>query len=987
MVIDRLFIAEKPSVAETIAACLGGQVKKNGYYVCGNDVVTWCVGHILELADPEDYNINYKKWVMSDLPLKLRPHKLKPKDKTKSQFDVISQLLKECKTIVHAGDPDEEGQLLVDEVIYYCKAKQPVQRILINDNNTGAVSKALLKIRSNNDFIGLYNKGLARSIADQLYGFNMTRAYTLAAQARGSSGQTYNVGRVQTPILGLIVARYLENKNHNSSFYYNINGHFDFAGSKIGGKFVPTDEDPIDEKKRVISENFAQQVVSACKGSPSKIISHSIQDKKSLAPLPFALLNLQTLMNTKYGYTAQKTLEITQVLRDKFKAITYNRSDCNYLSSEQFGDAKETLSMLSSLYPVFKDLRIDDKKKGRAFNDSKVTAHTAIIPTTVRPDIDSMKVEERNVYKAIVDQYIIQFMPDRTYKECKVSIQVNDKVFSTSARNITDKGFSSFIPVSDDDDSDIEDSQKEESSFGVLSSLKNGLMGTCEDVKYTKEKTKPRKLYTEATLLNDLKSVAKYVKDPKISKLLKDRDAGKGEGESGGIGTAATRGSMIEKLKTNNFITVQDKYLVPTLLGVDFIGALPEISTAPDMTALWHEQQIEIEKGNITVDKFLDDLEDFISNQIKNIDLSGMKIKVSSAPLSPQKMDFALNLSRRIDIPLNKAQLADPVFINGFILKYAGTKDNPKNPPTEKMTKALLAMMKSRGLTKKDLHEDAFFDFNVSLLEIKRLKEIDLPKTPASAKQINFIEHIERSMGKTPPDGYKEDSRLCAKFIESVGVIPPSEKQIKLAEHIFNETKKPLPEGYLKNYLVCTGYIKENPISTEREPTEKQIAAAKKLSEELSMSLPSGYEKSMRVCSEFITKAIEKKKKSGNGGGSKSGAKNYSSSGSSGSKAGSSVKRDVMPPTEKQIAKAKFISDKKGIPLPKEAISDRFACSEFIKNNMSQEEMDNMAPTPEQVSYAEKLAARKGISTPAEVYKTAKLCSEFIERNRLQVNK
>lgn len=986
MSINRLFIAEKPVIAEAIALSLGGKVKKNGYYVCGGDVVTWCVGHILELASPEDYNINYKKWNMADLPLKLRPHKLKPKDKTREQFDVVSELIKKCNIIVNAGDPDEEGQLLVDEVIYYCNAKQPVQRILISDPNKNTVDKALLKIRDNKEFVGLYRKGLARSVADQLYGFNMTRAYTLAAQARGSSGQTYNIGRVQTPILGLIVARFLENKNHNSSFYYNINGFFDFSGAKVGGKFVPTEQDPIDDKKRIISENFAIQIVSGCKGSPSKIVSHSIQDKKTSAPLPFALLNLQSLMNTKYGYTAQKTLDITQALRDKYKAITYNRSDCNYLSNEQFGDAKETLSMLSSIYSEFKELRIDAGKKGRAFNDSKITAHTAIIPTTVKPDINLMTLEERNVYRAIVNQYVIQFMPERTYKECKVSIQVNDRLFSNVATNVTDKGFSSFVPTSEDESEGDED-QKEDGSFAVLSSLKNGMTGLCEDVKYKKEKTKPRKLYTEATLLADLKSVAKYVKDPKISKLLKDRDVGKGDGESGGIGTPATRSSMIEKLKTNNFIKVENKYLVPTQLGVDFIGALPEIATAPDMTALWHEQQIEIEKGNITVDKFLDDLEDFISNQLKNIDISGMKIKVSPSSLSQKKLDFVAAISRRVDIPLSKSQLSDPVFVNQFIEKYAGTKDSPKNLPTENMTKALLMMIKSRGLNKSDLHKDAFFDFNISSSEIDRLKSIELPKVPASAKQINFVEHIERTMGKVPPEGYRDDSRLCAKFIDSVGVIPPSEKQVKLAEFTFEQTKIPLPEGYLTNYIICTGYIKANPISTEREPTEKQIDIAQRLSGELSMNLPDNYKKSMKACSDFITKALEKKKKSG-GSSSGSGTKKYTSNGSGkSSQSKPVVSGDVIPPTEKQIARAKFISEKKGISIPKEVFNDRFACSDFIKNNMSQEEIDNMAPTQEQISYAEKLAAKKGISAPAEVYKTAKLCSEFIERNRLQINK
>ncbi|AJJ53071.1 DNA topoisomerase 3 (plasmid) [Yersinia pseudotuberculosis IP 32953] len=619
----RVFIAEKPALAKVIADALGAGVRKDGYIQCGSDVVTWCVGHILELSPPEAHNPAYAKWNAADLPLKLRPAKYQPKTTTAAQFKVVQQLVGQATEIVHAGDPDDEGQLLVDEVLTYCDNTSPVKRVLINDLNTAAAKKALANLRDNREFLGLSQKALARSIGDQLYGFNMTRAYTLAAQQKGVQG-VLSVGRVQTPILGLIVNRFNTFQNHSAAFFYNLSANIDVIGHRIVPRYQVPEGAPVDDKGRLIDETVANDVATACKGQPATVTASQTEEKSTPAPLPFSLLDLQAHMSKKHGLSAQQTQDVTQSLRENHKAITYNRSDCNYLTSEQFGDACATLAAIASALPVLAVSlsEANPAQKGRAFDDKKVSAHTAIIPTTTAPNPASMTVNERQVYHAIAAQYLAQFLPEKRYLAASATFAVNGHIFIAKATQTTQDGWTTLLSGTEDNEGESND-EFETSPFAALSALSNSDEGVCESVTVSKEKTKPLPLYTEATLLKDLQRVAKYVKDPKIRQLLKDRDAGK-TGEHGGIGTPATRASMLETLQKRGFYTVEKKKLIPTELGLSFIASLPEIATAPDMTALWHEQQQMIEQGSFTVDEFLDALEDFIAGQMNNVDLSGM---------------------------------------------------------------------------------------------------------------------------------------------------------------------------------------------------------------------------------------------------------------------------------------------------------------------------------------------------------------------------
>lgn len=629
----RVFIAEKPALGQVIAEALGTVIRKDGYFECGsNDIVTWCVGHLLELAPPEAHNPAYKAWNLEDLPLKLRPAKYQPIARTQAQLKTVQQLIGRASEIVHAGDPDDEGQLLVDEVLEHFGNTAPVKRILINDLNANAARKALDGLRDNREFFGLYQKALARSIGDQLYGFNMTRACTLAGQAKGVKG-VLSVGRVQTPILGLIVNRYLANKNHASAFYYTVAASLTFDGQRAQARLVVAEDAPVDDKRRIIDESYANQLADACRLKPASVIEARVEEKQTPAPLPFALLDLQVYMSKAHGIDAEKTLALTQALREKYKAITYNRSDCSYLSSEQFAEAPQTLDLLSQALPDLAGMftEVKPERKSRAFDDSKVSAHTAIIPTAVKINLEQLSADERAVYLAIVKRYVAQFLPEKRYLSAEARFDVSGHTFVARSTQVTQPGWTAQLAEEREEDDD-QDAQAV-SPFDTLASLKAGDSGLCDGITVVKEKTKPLPLYTEATLLKDLQRVAKYVKDPRIKQLLIDRDQGK-KGENGGIGTPATRAAMLAKLQERGFYAVEKKKLIPTPLGLEFIAALPAIATTPDMTALWHEQQQMIEAGELTVDAFLDELERFIADQVKGVDLGNVQGTAKPAPVA-----------------------------------------------------------------------------------------------------------------------------------------------------------------------------------------------------------------------------------------------------------------------------------------------------------------------------------------------------------------
>lgn len=630
----RLFIAEKPSVAGDIVKALGGQfTRHDGYYESSTDIVSFCVGHVLEMVPPEVINPAYATWSLDTLPLKLYPVQLQPKESVAKQANTLIKLIKraDITQIVHCGDPDDEGQLLVDELLEYAGNTAPVKRALINDNTAPAVKKALNTLKDNKHYRGLYLKALMRSAGDAIYGFSMSRAYSIKAREKGYSG-VISVGRVQTPVLGLIVRRWKENQSHSSTFYYQLMGHFLLGSEVVSARWQTSEYAPVDDKKRLNDKKWAQGLAKALQGKEATVLAAAVDmDKTESAPLPFNLVRLQQHMNRKHKLTAQQTLDITQALREKHKAITYNRSDCSYLSDEQYSEAPNLLSKLNTLTD-FNGIDLDATRKSKAFDSAKVTAHTAIIPTINVPDLSALSANEKATYLAIAQFYVAQFMPKKTFNEAIAEIKCGDESFKTSVRKVTHIGFTALLGKDNDED-DVE--EEEQTAFDVLSRLRTGASLTCQNIDVAEKATKPQPLFTEATLLAALVRVADFVADPRIKSLLKEKDKDKKD-EHGGIGTPATRAGIIETLKKRHFIHVEKGKFVPTETGLALIDALPDSVTQPDMTAVWAEKQAAIETGEMSIERFIDGLYAEVTRLIESADIN---ISATENPKSKTELD------------------------------------------------------------------------------------------------------------------------------------------------------------------------------------------------------------------------------------------------------------------------------------------------------------------------------------------------------------
>lgn len=610
----KLYIAEKPDVAKAICTALGGGfVSKEGYYQhpIKGDVVTWCFGHMLALKDPDELDEKYKYWDMATLPIEPvlpAPRKI-PTDK-KKQVAVIRDLVKQAKTIVHAGDPDDEGQLLVDELLRYFGNKKPVMRVLINDNTPAVVQKAIANMKPNAEFEHLGWKAESRAIGDQSFGYNLTRAYSLSEQAKTGNRETWHIGRVQTPILGLVVRRDRENANHKKSYYYTITGDFMFGGVAFTARYQPKDTDPTDDKGRLSDKIFTQNLANLLTDKIAKILVATTEHKKEPAPLPYNLLKLQQEASRKFGYKPDDVMAITQSLREKHHLITYNRSDCQYLSDEQFDDVGGVLSAIAGTFDLMSGAcsNANPNQKGRAFNSSKVTAHHAIIPTQKVGNWSSLSEKEQNLYKVIARNYIAQFYPLYEYDETKIMLDVivdgMPYQFSATARADTALGWKKLYT---NDVGNEETALPDDVVQLDLRSIKSSDMGKCATATANEHETKPPALYTMTSLLGDLTKVAKYVKDPHLAKILKDKDKEK-QGEHGGIGTPATRSSIINNLFERGYLAEKGKSIISTDRGKALYDLLDDKIRYPDMTAIWEEQQREI-KGEQDVYAFIQQMQ------------------------------------------------------------------------------------------------------------------------------------------------------------------------------------------------------------------------------------------------------------------------------------------------------------------------------------------------------------------------------------------
>lgn len=578
----RLYIAEKPSLAKAIAANLGMQVSKNGYIeVSGGDAVSWCYGHLLESLKPEEYDRKWATWSLDNLPILVDKWRLKPRKDAEKQLKVLGELLKKATVVVNAGDPDREGQLLVDEVLDHYGWHGKTMRLLLNATDRESVAKALKSMRENAEFRNLSEAALCRSKADWLVGMNLTRAATKTF----GKDKLVSVGRVQTPTLALVVRRDLEIENFKPQTFYTLVADVKTSGGTVRMEHAPKED-------RILDRKVAVAVADSLKG---RDVVLTVERKKSreMAPLPYMLATFQKDAEKHLGMGAQDALDALQKLYEA-QLTSYPRTDHEHLPPEQAGSAiKIASSVIAAGYvKEAKGLIPLMQPSKRIYSLPKDAEHHGLVPTGRAPQ-PGTPAKLLKAYELVCRRFVLSLLPDYEFEETTASFVHEKRKFSCSGE----------VPIN------------AAKSWRALEPKKTAALplngapkeGRVLDVTVNTGKTTPPKPYTEAMLIADMRSVAKYVTDPKLKAILKD---------TSGIGTAATQAGTIETLKKRGMIEVKRKKLTSTGFGRQVIAKMPKAMIDPGVTAAWEDALGLIAAGKYQPQDFMERTKIFVAGQI-----------------------------------------------------------------------------------------------------------------------------------------------------------------------------------------------------------------------------------------------------------------------------------------------------------------------------------------------------------------------------------
>ena len=607
--IYKLIIAEKGELARAIADAIPGQGHSDGKCISKGDYrIVWCSGHLLTLKEPEDYDSEkYGKWNMEQLPIYFPNWGQKPSsEQKKEKLRYIGEMLRGAECVIHAGDCDDEGQLIVDEVLRWHKYNGPVMRINTSDTTAPMLRKALASMSSNT--VETQRSGwaaYARSVSDALVGFNLTRAVTVS-----NPGSVLTVGRVQTPTLGLVVNRDAQIEGHKKLKYYTVEADVSMAGVTQDGstqqvtftaEYVPEPNNPNLVDGKILDAAWAKSMADFLGRLGTVQADVEKKDVYESPPLPFNLTKLTTFCSTRFGI--DNVMEITQNLRDKYKAITYNRTDCQYLGDEHFKQAPMVLEHVKRNLGISdKPLKgLDPKIRSKCFDQSKISVHFAIIPTATNVDLNALTDAERKVYLAICYRYMMQFMPP-AHKERTImtSPLADGGKLRASATRIVEPGYLFFDRTKAKEDM----AQDGKSSALLCVPAGKGQRADVSNGRVRERETTPPPRYTIASLEEDMSRIAKYVVDPEAKKLLIEKDRER-TGENGSIGTTATRESIIRTLIKTGFLREEGKKLISTPKGRALYNAMPDEFRLADTTAKWWVVQEDIKEGKATPDNLI----------------------------------------------------------------------------------------------------------------------------------------------------------------------------------------------------------------------------------------------------------------------------------------------------------------------------------------------------------------------------------------------
>ena len=567
-------LAEKPSVARDIARVLGANTPGKGCLKGGGYVVTWAVGHLVTQVNPEEIDARWKTWRQDTLPMLPENIPLKVIAQSRDQFQCVKTILNapQVDSVICATDAGREGELIFRRIYQMAGCRKPFRRLWISSMTEEAIAEGFANLRDGADYDGLYASALCRSDADWLVGMNGSRAFTLRYDS------LLSVGRVQTPTLSILVKRALEIRNFVPENYWEVQA--DFGGYR--GTWIDKDG-----KTRIPDEKTAKEIVSAVTGREGEVLEVSTERKRVPPPLLYDLTTLQREANARYGFTAQKTLNLAQALYEKHKLLTYPRTDSRYLSHDMRpkvqGILKGMPEPLRALV-LSPDKAVDPGK--RVYDDAKLTDHHAIIPTGRRPG--TLTADEQKLYEMVARQLIAAFYPDMEYDAMSAVTGVGEHKFLSRGRAVIAQGWQAANPP-------LRSKPKKGEEEQALPQLQKGQRVPVKSAKAVAKKTTPPSPYTENTLLAAMENAGKFVENEELRRQMKER----------GLGTPATRAAIIERLIAMDYVRREKKALIPTDKGIRLIAVAPEQLSSPETTGRWEKGLSDIAAGKMDPNRFM----------------------------------------------------------------------------------------------------------------------------------------------------------------------------------------------------------------------------------------------------------------------------------------------------------------------------------------------------------------------------------------------
>ncbi|WP_211460836.1 DNA topoisomerase III [Collimonas silvisoli] len=619
----QLYLCEKPSQGKDIARILGASQRGSGCYNGPGVTVTWCIGHLIEAAPPESYGEQYKRWSLEQLPIIPERWRVDIKPTTATQYKVVKALLTKASELVIATDADREGEMIARELIELCDYRGPIKRLWLSALNDASIRKALGALKSSDETVLMYHSALARSRADWLIGMNLSRLFTVLGRQAGYDG-VLSVGRVQTPTLRLVVDRDREIASFVSVPFWVVDVGLSQAVQAFAASWLPP-EGQTDAEGRCLNQTAAQVAADRIRtGGMAQVTSVTTERVREVAPLLFDLGTLQEVCSRRFGLDVQETLDIAQALYETHKATTYPRSDCGYLPESMLAEVPTVLAALVATEPSLRPIidALDPSQRSRAWNDAKVTAHHGIIPTLEPADLSTMSEKERAVYRLIRAHFLAQFLPHHEYDRTIVLLTCAGESLRAIGKQIVAQGWRQVLVEEAPDEAEADNPQRSQ----VLPQLSEGMQCRVEQVALKAMTTQPPRPYTQGELVKAMKGVAKLVSDPRLKQKLKDTT---------GIGTEATRASIIKGLLGRGYLLTKGRTVRASDAAFTLIDTVPAAIADPGTTAIWEQALDMIEAGSLTLDAFVMKQSAWVTQLVQQYRGIQLAIKIPQGPICP----------------------------------------------------------------------------------------------------------------------------------------------------------------------------------------------------------------------------------------------------------------------------------------------------------------------------------------------------------------